>query len=241
MHDYDLWSGNCSVPYRQSEVPSVAATSLRALIADPTRPGSLAARARAKRWDAFRVAFPHLADMSVVDLGGTADFWASVPTRPSSLTLINPVAVPDPRLDWAEVITGDACVPPEALSGRRFDLVYSNSTIEHVGGHARRQLFAGVAHRLGDHMWIQTPYRYFPIEPHFVFPWFQHLPLAARLAVAARWPLMPPQFPTEPGEIREEVMSIELLSVTDLVDYFPEAEIRYERVAGLVKSLIATS
>lgn len=219
----------------------MAARSLRTLVADPTRPGSLAARARAKRWDTFESTFPRLADMSVIDLGGTVDFWASVPTRPANLTLINPVAAPDPRLDWAEVITGDACVPPEALSGRTFDLVYSNSTIEHVGGHARRQLFADVVDRLGDHMWIQTPYRYFPIEPHFVFPWFQHLPLAARVQVAARWPLMPPHFPSDPGEIRDEVMSIELLSVTDMEDYFPMAEIIYERVAGLVKSLIATT
>ena len=219
----------------------MAVRSLRSLVADPTRPGSLAARARAKRWDTFSSTFPRLADMSVIDLGGTVDFWATVPTRPAHLVLINPVAGPDPRPDWAEVITGDACDPPEALSGRAFDLVYSNSTIEHVGGHARPQLFADVVHRLGDHMWIQTPYRYFPIEPHFVFPWFQHLPLAARVQVAAHWPLMPPQFPSDPGEIREEVMSIELLSVTDLEDYFPSAEIRYERAAGLVKSLIATT
>lgn len=219
----------------------MAARSLRALVADPTVPGSLAARARAKRWHDFQVMYPQLADMSVIDLGGTVDFWATVPTRPEHLTLINPVATADPRLDWAEVITGDACEPPSALSDRTFDLVYSNSTIEHVGGHLRRQMFADVVARLADHIWVQTPYRYFPIEPHFVFPWFQHLPLAARTAIAARWPLMPPHFPSDPGEIRDEVMSIELLSVTEMEEYFPTAQIRYERAAGLVKSLIATS
>jgi hypothetical protein len=68
--------------------------------------------------------------MSVIDLGGTADFWASAPKRPARLTVINPAAGPDSRLSWAEVITGDACDPPASLNGQTFDLVYSNSTIE---------------------------------------------------------------------------------------------------------------
>jgi hypothetical protein len=213
--------------------------TIRALITDPARPGSLAARTRGRRWDSFRAEFPELEDMSVIDLGGTTEFWSSIPNRPAHLTLVNPAAVPDPRLAWADVIIGDACEPPESLAGRRFDLVYSNSTIEHVGGHIRRRLFAEVVERLGTHMWIQTPYRYFPIEPHFVFPWFQHLPIAARSAVAAHWPLMPSGFPTEKAEIREEVMGIELLSIAEMREYFPDAAIRYERVGGLVKSLIA--
>jgi len=220
-------------------VPKNTASGLRALIADASRPGSLAARARERRWTAFEAAFPEFADMSVIDLGGTADFWASVPRRPAHLTVLNPAAGSEALLPWAELVTGDACLPPDTLAGRSFDLVYSNSTIEHVGGHSRRQLFAGVVRRLGDHMWVQTPYRYFPIEPHFVFPWFQHLPVAARCSVAARWPLMPSQFPTEPTKIKEEVMEIDLLSITEMEAYFPEATIEFERVAGMVKSLIA--
>jgi hypothetical protein len=177
----------------------------------------------------------------VLDLGGTIEFWQSASDRPAHLTLLNQGATPDSRLPWAEVLSGDACSPPDIVTRRSFDLVYSNSTIEHVGGHARRQQFAESVHGLGEHMWVQTPYRYFPIEPHFVFPWFQHLPVAARAAVAARWPLTPPEFPTDPALIRDEVMSIELLSITEMADYFPEAELRYERVTGIVKSLIAVS
>jgi len=220
-------------------VPKYTASNLRVLIADASRPGSLAARARERRWLAFEAAFPEFTDMSVIDLGGTADFWASIPRRPAHLTVLNPAVGSGSLLPWADLVVGDACIPPDALAGRSFDLVYSNSTIEHVGGHSRRQLFAEVVRRLGDHMWIQTPYRYFPIEPHFVIPWFQHLPVAARCTVASRWPLMPSQFPTGPTEITAEVLAIELLSITEMKAYFPEATIEFERVAGMVKSLIA--
>lgn len=217
----------------------MVARRVRALIADPNRPGSLSARARRRRWATLTEAFPELSSMSVLDLGGTVEFWADAAIRPAKLTLLNP-GIPDASpLPWAEALRGDACDPPAAIGTRSFDLVYSNSTIEHVGGHARRRLFADTVHRLGSHLWVQTPYRYFPIEPHFVFPWFQHLPVSARTAIATRWPLSPPQFPTDRVSAREEVMSIELLSITEMRDYFPEAELRLERSGGLVKSLIA--
>ena len=217
----------------------MAKPRVRDRFADPTLPGSFAFRARARRWDRFATLFPDLADMSVIDLGGTAAFWQEVPVRPSHLTLVNPAATPDPSIGWAEVVIGDACDPPASVTGRTFDLAYSNSTIEHVGGHQRRRLFADVVQRLGRHLWVQTPYRYFPIEPHFVFPLFQHLPVAARTSAMAHWPLRPSDFPTDKAQIREEVMGIDLLSISDMRSYFPDMDLEYERVLGVVKSLIA--
>lgn len=62
-----------------------------------------------------------------------------------------------------------------------FDLVYSNSVIEHVGGHARSCDFAGMVKTLARRHWgVQTPYRYFSIEPHWLFPGLQFLPQSAR-------------------------------------------------------------
>ncbi len=52
-------------------------------------------------------------------------------------------------------------------------------------------------------LWVQTPYRYFPIEPHWIFPGFQFLPLSARTEISRRWPLGNPPFPvmTVPGTL----------------------------------------
>ncbi len=213
--------------------------TLRSLLADPHRPGSMASRARADRWQRLFGAFPDLSEMTVLDLGGTTQFWSTVPVRPASLTLLNPFPGSNDDLDWAEVIGGDACVPPPQIQARHYDLIYSNSTIEHVGGHDRRQRFARVATSLADRMWVQTPYRYFPLEPHFLIPAFQYLPLSTRVLLARAWPLTPEGFPADRAAIRAELMDIELLSITEMRSYFPDASMLYERAAGLIKSVIA--
>ena len=149
-------------------------------IIDPARAGSLAARVRARRWQTFEERFPDLARMSVLDLGGTAGAWRLVPTRPARLVLLN---IEEPgELSGAQSAIGDACDPPDWVRREHFDLVFSNSLIEHVGGHWRRQRFAEVVRSLAEHHWVQTPYRYFPLEPHYVGPLFQFVPLAARAA-----------------------------------------------------------
>ncbi|MFG2824444.1 class I SAM-dependent methyltransferase [Kitasatospora sp. NPDC048365] len=213
---------------------------LRTMIADPSRPGSLAHAARARRWSELLRCFPDLADMRVLDLGGTPSSWQFAPVRPAHVVTVNL----DPRtaLDTAPGLTAlvaDACDLPGSLAAERFDLVYSNSLVEHVGGHSRRQRFAEAVRTRADHHWVQTPYRYFPIEPHWVFPGMQYLPFRTRVAISQRWPY---------GHIRSgdhaqavaDVAEVELLSVTEMRSYFPGSRLWFERFAGLPKSLVAT-
>jgi hypothetical protein len=176
--------------------------------------------------------------MRVLDLGGTPHFWAGAPMRPLSLVLLN-LTRAETDEPWMESLVGDVCAPPDAVRDQRFDLVFSNSVIEHVGGHQRRMEMARAVLDLGDRYWIQTPYRYFPIEPHWVFPGLQFLPPNLRARVAARWPL------AWAGRVSYEkalghVLDVELLTRAQLRYYFPEALIMSERVLGLTKSLIAT-
>ena len=140
--------------------------------------------------------------------------------------------------DWAEVDFGDACELPAEIRKRRYDLVFSNSVIEHVGGHERRLRLAEAIHDLADRHWVQTPYRYFPVEPHFVAPGMQFMPAAAQAAMLRKWPLVH----TPPGDKKgavESALWVELLGRTQMRFYFPDSELRSERFAGLTKSLIA--
>ncbi len=157
-------------------------------IADPSSTRSLSGRARARRWSWLLRRFPSLEDMRVIDLGGVARVWEQAPVRPREVTVLNTFpqqAAPE----WIHPLVGDACELPAALARQRWDLVYCNSVIEHVGGHWRRAALADSVHALGDHHWVQTPYRYFPIEPHWLFPGLQLLPVRARAEVTVRWPL----------------------------------------------------
>jgi hypothetical protein len=138
-------------------------------------------------------------------------------------------------------LVGDACALPDALRGERFDLVYSNSVLEHVGGHARREAFAASVHALGEAHWIQTPYRYFPVEPHWLLPGFQFLPVRARAAVTVRWPLGNYAKVRTHDEAVGWTLATELISETELRHYFPASTIWRERVLGMTKSLVAVT
>ncbi|MFG1879946.1 hypothetical protein ACGFIV_34455 [Sphaerisporangium sp. NPDC049003] len=201
-------------------------------------PDSLGAKARARRWDWFAQSFPDLGSMSVIDLGGTASAWLRAPVQPAHVQIVNLETPPADLPGWLRADVADACDLPARILDTQYDLVFSNAVIEHVGGHLRRQLFADAVHRLAERHWVQTPYRYFPVEPHFLFPGFQYLPIAARTALLRRWPLV--HTPTSDRDAaRNIVMEVELLSITEMRHYFPSSEIRFERLAGLVKSVLA--
>jgi methyltransferase family protein len=208
---------------------------------DSTRSASRWARSR--RWKAFARRFQQISEMRVIDLGGTPSSWLRVPVRPLEVVTVNVSrkanVVPDGGEGWIRPMFSDACDLSPEVRAERFDLAFSNSVLEHVGGHARRSAFAESVRSLAPHHWVQTPYRYFPIEPHFLFPGFQLLPLRARAEVAVRWPIGNYARVKSVDEALERAIGIELLSVTELSHYFPDSAIARERVAGLTKSLIA--
>lgn len=220
-------------------------------IGEPASASSISARNRARRWQLLLRRFPDLEDMRIVDLGGEAAYWRAAPVQPREVVLVNIHRLePDKDAPWIRSVAGDACDPPEELLAERFDLVHSNSTIEHLGGHARFTAFAKAVHALGDRHWIQTPYRYFPLEPHWLCPGFQFLPLRARETLMRKWPIgaahqlwKESAADSANGEARreaiEQVLWIELLSETQMRHYFPDSEIVREKAAGLTKSLVA--
>lgn len=203
---------------------------------DATNPLSISARARRRRWAKFAAAFPSIVDMHVLDLGGTPDFWESAPERPERVTLVNLRSFSSTDLIIA--VQGDACCPPAGITNSNFDLVVSNSLLEHVGGHAQRSRLADVIHAASSRHWVQTPYRYFPVEPHWLFPGLQFLPFAARVAVTNRWKLGN-RFTTSRQEAIDSVHEVDLIGITQMADYFPDSVIWREKFGGLVKSIVA--
>ncbi|MDO9356685.1 MAG: class I SAM-dependent methyltransferase [Solirubrobacteraceae bacterium] len=191
---------------------------------------------RRKRWATFAARFPEIEEMRVLDVGGYARAWADAGVRPRHLTLLNLDGQPEPLEPWMTSVHGDACDPLDLGS---FDLVYSNSVIEHVGGHWRRERYAALVRRSAPRYWVQTPYRYFPIEPHFLMPAMQHLPLSFQARLVTRWPVGSYRVVKDRETALRDAMGVELLGRSQLGAYFPGAELLAERVGPFVKSLIA--
>jgi hypothetical protein len=198
---------------------------------------SLSERMRRRRWNLVLARLPQLADFRVVDLGGTALWWSRAPVRPRQVTVVN-LYEAGGDFPGVKTIAGDALRAEKLLRGEQFDLVFSNSLIEHLGGHEPRRRFADVVASLAPRYVIQTPYRYFPIEPHWMFPGFQFLPVALRAAIAPRWAIGCTHGWGRKAAA-DTVMWTELLSASEMRHYFPDAQIVWERVAGLPKSMLA--
>jgi hypothetical protein len=202
-------------------------------------PLSLGARARSRRWKTVLQFFPMIEEMSVLDLGGTVEYWLRAPVRPRSVHLVNLEKPPvEPPPDWIRIDVADACKPPSGVLDSGYDLVYSNSVIEHVGGHDRRMAFAETVRRAAPEHWVQTPYRYFPVEPHWVCPFMQYLPLWMRARLGLHWPLVHTPHADLDGSITAQ-LQVELLDITQMRHYFPSSDLVFDRMLGLVKSVVA--
>jgi len=125
------------------------------------------------------------------------------------------------------------------FADKSFDVVFSNSVIEHVGSYENQRRMADEVMRVGRRYFIQTPNRRFPLEPHFLVPWFQYLPGEVRAQLVHRFDVGWYRRIPDLEEARAEVNSIQLLSRRKFAALFPGAAIHVERFAGIPKSFVA--
>ena len=177
----------------------------------------------------------------ILDIGGEVEYWTMVSDligdRNIYVTLVNLTA---PAVDSSRFssLAGDAR-DLSSLADMSFDLVHSNSVIEHVGRWRDMLAMAQEVRRLAPAYYVQTPYFWFPIEPHCSTAFFHWLPEPVRLSMLLRRPRghwgMAPDVSSAMGQIQ----SADLLDVRTMSALFPDATIQREKVAGLTKSLIA--
>jgi hypothetical protein len=202
---------------------------------------SVAARVRQKRWENFRSLTSSVErPMKILDVGGLQAVWERIGfvDQPDiHITLLNITKMPAEHWNMESVV-GNACSMPQFYD-KQFDIVYSNSVIEHVGGEKEVRSMADEIRRVGKRYYIQTPNRYFPLEPHFVFPMFQFLPIGLRATLVQHLPLG--WFGKIPDRKRAEaeVRAINLLSKSQVKGLFPDAVTMDERFFGMSKSIQA--
>jgi 2-polyprenyl-3-methyl-5-hydroxy-6-metoxy-1,4-benzoquinol methylase len=181
--------------------------------------------------------------VKILDVGGTLDFWKKSElinsTQTIQLTVLNmsPMEV-DPKYQNVKTVVGDARNMPE-FADDEFDVVFSNSVIEHVGDYRDQQMMSQEILRVGKRYFIQTPNLYFPIEPHFVFPFFQFFPRKLKFWLVTHFKLGWYDRVTDEKEAWAIVDEIRLLSRKEFMSIFPNGDLYQEKVFGLTKSFIA--
>ena len=178
----------------------------------------------------------------ILDVGGTKRYWNVLEADwlhryNVSVTLANldsDECVDEPF----EFIRADGCDLSRFDNGE-FDIVHSNSVIEHITPAERRDRFAAELRRVGKSLFIQTPSFWFPIEPHFVLPAFHWLPRRLRILLRGSFDLGYYPRARTLREAAESVDSIHLLTRGELQRLLPDSRIRRERLAGWTKSYIA--
>ena len=124
--------------------------------------------------------------VSIIDVGGKIGYWKIVDQKflkdcNVHITILN---IPDENDDTDTDIfvhkTGNACNMPE-YKENEFDILHSNSVIEHVGNWENIKQFSAETKRVAKSLYIQTPNFWFPIEPHYMTPFFHWLPRFTRI------------------------------------------------------------
>ena len=210
---------------------------------------------REKRAILFRNIFYFDEHTKILDLGSENGsnintVLKGTPVHPKNVYIadINPEVVKrgSKKYGYNPVVMTESEILP--FEDNFFDIIYCSSVIEHVTIRKERvwrqysdnrfkveslsiqKEFVKEIKRLGKHYFVQTPYKYFPIESHTWLPCVAYLP---------RRLLIPILRFTNLFWIKKTNPDWYLLNKKEMRDLFDDAEIIEEKKIGLTKSIIA--
>ena len=209
---------------------------------------SLGSRLRTKRIAPFvemvKEVYGEHGLVNVIDMGGRENYWAIIPKEyldkhNVSITIVNLPGDTDAKdhgpFKFVEV---DGC-DLSCFDDQSFHIAHSNSVLEHVGDWERMTQFAIELSRVSQKYFVQTPSYWFPVEPHFMMPFFHWLPKPIRVWLVLHFQLGHRNKAGSIDEAMRTVESVNLLNRKMVQALFRDAHILTERFFGLPKSFIA--
>jgi len=181
-------------------------------------------RSRTARWQLFARLMDPGIDSSILDVGcGDGGLAAYAPQL--EVTGVDRSARPEYASGRRRFVQADAAALP--FGDGAFDIAHSNSVIEHIVDPDARGCCANEVRRVGRRYFVQTPNRWFPIEPHSLLPFVHWLP---RAWGAKLWRF---------GVGGDPFEQTKLLDARELARLLPDARIVRERFGPLTKSIVA--
>ena len=218
-------------------------------VADYDNPRSVGSQLRAKRiaplLDMMRNVHAQFGEVRIIDVGGTQQYWGIVSPEflrkhNATITIVNVPGMPlPPNSGPFRFAAGDGC-DLATYGSDSFHIAHSNSVIEHVGRWDRMVAFAREIQRVAPCHYVQTPNFWFPVEPHFMTPFFHWLPPTARVWLLQRFALGQYEKAATRENAVEAVNGVHLIDRKSLQALFPTSRISTEMFFGLPKSLVAT-
>lgn len=209
---------------------------------------------RKKRFELFLAQIQRLLDsysdkrIEILDVGGGVWFWENFLTEywinKVSITILNIRMLDNESMktiankrEIYKFIQGDALSLP--FKDKSFDVVFSNSVIDHLYSFHNQRKFAAEVRRVGKNYFVQTGNKKFFFEPHYLTPFVHYFPKEFQKKIirhATIWGLL-----TKPSQeyVNNIVDEIILSSKEEFAELFPDAEILEEKVLGFTKSFIA--
>ena len=207
-------------------------------LADSGNPNSFANKLRNKRFRQFETLIaPFPRPLRILDVGGTTEFWERrgwTGRKDIQVITIN-LAAEEQRHENVQPLAGDA-TDLSRFDDDSFDVVFSNSVIEHLFTFENQRCMAREVRRVGKALWVQTPNFWFPMEPHFHVPGWQWMPVPLRVAILERWRCGWRGPCADPVKARSLVEEVRLMTKSELRSVFPGAKLVPEWFCGLVKS-----
>ncbi len=194
----------------------------------------------------IKAAYAKHGHVKLLDVGGRKTYWNLLPAgflveHKVEIIILNlPEELQGVDDEIFKHVAGDACNLAE-YPDKCFHIAHSNSVIEHVGGWKNVKRFASEVRRVASALFIQTPYYWFPIEPHFYMVFLHWAPRPIQETMVRRLPLG--HFRRKEPNLDAAIACIDgaprLLDLRAYRLLFPDCTIVKERFFLLTKSLVA--
>ncbi|AFL83484.1 methyltransferase family protein [Belliella baltica DSM 15883] len=218
-------------------------SKIKNLLSPSDNPESIGNKFRSRRFFVFETLikknFPLGSELKILDVGGAAYFWRDkdfLKKYKVEIILLN-LESSETQHPQLKSIVGDATDLSE-YKDEAFDLVFSNSVIEHLYTWDNQVKMANECVRVGKKHFIQSPNKHFIVEAHYTLPFAQYLPnkllfdilTKTKLSQTRKW---------DPDAAMQYIEEIRLLTGTEMKMLFPKSTIYKEKFLGMTKSFVA--
>ena len=174
--------------------------------------------------------------VSILDIGGKINFWENrglAGNNDYKITIVN-IEKETSKFSNINYEIGDA-TNLNKFNAKSFDIVHSNSVIEHLYNFNNQSKMASEILRIGKKYIVQTPNKYFFLRAPLSYSFFQFLPDKLKYLILTK---------TKMSRLKkwdkkfasQYIEEIRLLSLKEMKLLFPSSKIYFEKFLGMNKS-----